>query len=117
MLFRSLAHVLETRAQIALASGDPAGSRDVAQAALDMAEESHNEKATVNALLALARAQRALGQPAEAAPLCERAVTLARASASPGLIRGALGEWADVLTEAGEHERAAALLREALRAV
>jgi tetratricopeptide (TPR) repeat protein len=71
----------------------------------------------VSALLALARANRALGDPVAAAPLYERAVELARGSARPGLIRDAIGEWADVLTEAGRHEEAATLLREALRAI
>lgn len=114
---RWLAHVLDTRARIALASGDWATSRELAASALAMAEETHNDKAMVSGLLALARAHRALGEPAVAAPLYERAVELARGSSRPGLIRDALGEWADVLTESGQHERAAALLREALRAV
>ena len=114
---RWLAHVLETRARIALANGDQAGSRELASSALSLAEETHNDKASVDALLALARAERALGDPSASAALYERAVELARGSSHPGLIRDALGEWADVLTESGQHERAAALLREALRAV
>jgi tetratricopeptide (TPR) repeat protein len=114
---RWLSHVLETRAQIALAGGEPEGSRELATRALALAEETHNDKAAVSSLLALARAHRALGDPAAAVPLYERAVALARGSARPGLIRDAIGEWADVLTEAGRHEEAATLLREALRAV
>jgi tetratricopeptide (TPR) repeat protein len=114
---RSLAHVLETRATIALAEGNLPGSRELASSALGLAEETHNDKAAVSALLALARADRALGDPSAAAGLYERAVELARASSRPGLIREAIGEWADVLTESGQHERAAALLREALRVV
>lgn len=113
---RWLAHVLETRARIGLARGDALGSRDLASSALGLAEETHNDKAAVSALLALARADRALGDPGAAAALYERAVDLARSSSRPGLIREAIGEWADVLTEAGQHERAAVLLREALRA-
>ena len=112
---RQLAHVLETQAQITAAAGDQAASRDLAVEALQVAEETGNEKATVSSLLSLARATRALGDPTEAAGIYERAVDLARGSAKPGLIRSALGEWADVLSEAGQHERAAALLREALR--
>lgn len=114
---RWLAHVLDTRARIALARGDAAGSGDLAASALAMAEDSQNEKAQVSALLALARAHTALGDPAAASPLYERAVELAKSTGRPGQIRDALGEWADVLTQAGEHERAAGLLREALRAV
>lgn len=114
---RWLAHVLDTRAQIALAAGDPGRSRDLATRSLALAESSNNEKATVSALLALARAHRALGEPAVAAPAYERAVALARESSKPGLIRDALGELADVLSEAGRHAEAATLLREALRAV
>jgi tetratricopeptide (TPR) repeat protein len=113
---RWLAHVLETKAQIAMAGGDPEASRQLASRALALAEETHNDKATVSALLAMARANRALGDPAAAAPLYERAVELARGSARPGLIRDAIGEWADVLTASGRHEEAAVLLREALRA-
>jgi len=114
---RWLAHVHETQAQIAMARGDPEASRGLASRALALAEETDNDKATVSALLALARANRALGDPAAAAPLYKRAVELARGSARPGLIRDAIGEWADVLTEAGRHEEAATLLREALRAL
>ncbi len=114
---RQVAHVLETRAQIAFASGDFAGARDLATTALAAAEETSNDRARVSSLLSLARANRALGAPAVAAPLYEQAVELARDSSRPGLLRDAIGEWADVLSEAGHHERAAALLREALRAV
>jgi tetratricopeptide (TPR) repeat protein len=112
-----LAYVLETRSQVALAGGDPSGALAFAESALELAEETANERAIVAALLALARARRALGDPATAAPLYERAVDLARASGRPGSIRDAIGEWADVLSESGQHERAATLLREALRAV
>ncbi len=114
---RWLAHVFETRARIALARGNPLGSRELALSALSLAEETHNDKAAVDAVLALARADRALGDPTAAAVRYERAVDLARNSSRPGLIREAIGEWADVLTESGQHERAATLLREALRAV
>ena len=114
---RWLAHVQETRARIALARGDSVGGKDLAASALGLADETHNEKAAVSALLTLARANRALGDSAAAIPLYEQAVELARGSSRPGLIREAIGEWADVLSEAGQHERAAALLREALRAV
>ena len=114
---RWLAHVFETRARIALAHGNEAGSRELAASALSLAEETHNDKAAVSALLALARADRALGDPRSAAALYEQAVDRARGSSRPGLIRDAIGEWADVLTESGQHERAAVLLREALRAV
>ena len=114
---RTLAHVLDTRARIALARGDAAASRDFATSALSMAEASSNDKAKVSALLALARAQTALGDPMAASSLYEQAVDLAKSSGRPGQIRDALGEWADVLTAAGEHQRAAVLLREALRAV
>jgi tetratricopeptide (TPR) repeat protein len=114
---RWLAYVLGTRASIALAQGNQTGSRELASSALSLAEETHNDKAAVSALLALARVDRALGDPSAASAFFERAVDLARGSSRPGLIREAIGEWADVLTESGQHERAAALLREALRAV
>ena len=44
----------------------------------------------------------------------ERAGTLARSAASASLTRKALREWADALAAAGQHERAFALMREAL---
>ena len=79
--------MLETQAQITAAAGDQAASRDLAVEALQVAEETGNEKATVSSLLSLARATRALGDPTEAAGIYERAVELARGSAKPGLIR------------------------------
>jgi tetratricopeptide (TPR) repeat protein len=113
---RWLAHVLETRAEIALAHGDPVASRAFASSALAMAEETDNDNAAVSALLALARADRALGDASAASAFYERAVDLARGSWRPGLIRDAIAEWADVLIASGQHERAAALLREAIQA-
>ena len=83
---RWLAHVLETqgadRAGRAATRPPPGTWR---RTALALAEETHNEKATVSSLLALARANRALGDPAAAAALYERAVDLARESGATGL--------------------------------
>ncbi len=114
---RQLAHVLETQAQIAFQAGAVDDARDRASEALAVAEETGNQKAEVSSLLSLARVHRASGDPVGAAPLYERAVSLARTSGRPGLIRDAIGEWADVLADSGRHEEATALLREALRAV
>jgi tetratricopeptide (TPR) repeat protein len=110
---RWLAYVLGTRALIALAGGDGVGSRELASSALSLAEETHNDKAAVSALLALARADRALGDPSAASASYERAVDLARGSSRPS--------HSQAISEVGRRphgiraaRRAAGLLREAL---
>jgi transcriptional regulator with XRE-family HTH domain len=113
---RWLAHVVETQAQISLARGDAAEAARLASSALAIAEEVANERAAVSSLRTLGRAQRTLGDVAAASASYELAVERARATASPGLVRAVLGEWADILAAAGEHERAFSLLREAMQA-
>lgn len=113
---RWLAHVVETRAQIALARAEHTEAVELASSALAIADETDNAKAAVSALRTLGRTQRVLGDVAAALRSYERAAERARATSSPGLIREALGEWAEMLAEAGEHERAFVLLREAVRA-
>ncbi len=74
-----------------------------------------NDNATTDALLTLARAERAAGQPAEALAAYERAADSARRREAGGRAREVLGEWAELLAAAGEHEQAFALMREALK--
>lgn len=112
---RWLAHVLETQAQIALARGAHDECRRLAHEALEYAERSPNPKATTSALLTLARVERAEGHSSEALAAYERAAESARHVASADRLREALGEWAELLAEAGEHEKAFALMREALK--
>jgi tetratricopeptide (TPR) repeat protein len=109
-----LAHVLDTEAQIALARGDNAEAISASQSAIEMAERTQNTKATVDALLTQARARSATGDAAAALAAYERAGDLARQVGGASLVRKALREWADALAAAGEHERAFALMREAL---
>lgn len=48
--------------------------------------------------------------------LAERAADRARATGSPDLIRDSMSDWAELLAETGQHERAVAILREAMLA-
>jgi len=109
-----LSYVLDTQAQVALARGDAEGSAAASTSAVEMAERVQNTKATVDALLTLAHARSIQGDATAALAAYERAAELARESAGPGLLRKVLREWADALATAGQHERAFALMREAL---
>ncbi len=109
-----LAYVLDTEAQVALARGDAGGSAAASTRAVEMAERARNTKATVDALLTLAHARSIQGDGAAELTAYERAAELAREFAGPGLLRKVLREWADALATAGQHERAFALMREAL---
>ncbi len=111
-----LSYVTDTEAQIALAKGDAPLAADLAAHALALAEETPNEFAAQGALLTLARADRALGRDDDALAHYARAADLARQEGKPSRIRLVLGEYAEALAEAGDHERAFGLLREAVHA-
>jgi tetratricopeptide (TPR) repeat protein len=110
------AHVLDTAAQIALAGGDPRGAQRLTGEAMEIAEQTQNVRALVSALITQARAQVALGKTEEADRTFERAADLAREARLRGVLRELLGQWAETLARAGQHERAYALTREALTA-
>ena len=112
---RRLANVLDTQARIALARGSQADGMRLAREALDLAERTSNAPAEIDALVTLARADAAEGQRAASLALYERAADLARRAGSPARLREVLGEWAERLADAGEHERAFELMREALK--
>lgn len=112
---RWLAHILETQAQIALARGAPDECRRLAHEALERAAGSLNEKAATSALLTLARVEKAEGHSTEALAAYERAAEAVRRGASAARLREVLGEWADVLADSGEHQKAFELMREALK--
>jgi transcriptional regulator with XRE-family HTH domain len=112
----TLAHVLDTIAQIALARGDAEAALRHSMEALSLAERTSNDKASVNALLTEAKARSTLGDTAGGLAAYKRAGELARTIGSATFVRRALREWADALAAAGEHERAFALMREALAA-
>jgi transcriptional regulator with XRE-family HTH domain len=111
-----LSYVTDTEAQIALAKGDAPLAADLAGRALALAEATPNDFAEQGALLTLARADRALGRNGDALAHYERAADLARREGKPSRIRLVLGEYAEALAEAGDHERAFSLLREAVNA-
>jgi transcriptional regulator with XRE-family HTH domain len=111
-----LAFVVDSQARIALARGDAAEAIHYAEEALALARESENLKASVDALLTIARARTALGDGAGSLAANEEAADLARTVGSPSLVRKATRDLADALAATGDHERAFALMREALAA-
>ncbi|HSO29196.1 MAG TPA: helix-turn-helix transcriptional regulator, partial [Candidatus Sulfomarinibacteraceae bacterium] len=111
---RWLSYVTDTEAQIALARGEPHAAAELAARAVELAEETSNEIAILAAVLTLARARRAQGLNSEAAALYERAADLARREGKPARIRQVLGEFAETVAGEGDHERAFALMREAV---
>lgn len=111
---RALVHIIETRAQIDLASGDPVTAAAMATDAMAMAEACGNHKAFLSAALTLSRAQRRLGAPTAAIAVLEKADGRALAQGRHAQRRDILAEWADALAELGETRRAYELVREAL---
>ncbi|MGD0862485.1 MAG: helix-turn-helix transcriptional regulator [Candidatus Limnocylindrales bacterium] len=111
-----LAFVLDTQARIALARGNANEAALAAEEALGVAGLTGNVKASVDGLLTLARARTALGDEAGGLAANEQAAELARTTNSPSLLRKALRDLADALAASGDHERAFALMREAITA-
>jgi tetratricopeptide (TPR) repeat protein len=111
---RALAHVIETRAQIDLASGDPVTAVTTAAEAMTMADACGNHKAYLSAALTYARAQRSLGRPDDAIATLEAAGQRAHEQGRIAQRRELLTEWADLLAELGDTRRAYELAREAL---
>lgn len=111
-----LAHVAETEAQIALATGDHAAVKAHVAEALDIARATHNTHAESSALLTLARSERQSGHPTDAETTYRQAVDLLRASGPRPRLAEALREWADLLVSQKRHQEAVDLLQEALSA-
>ena len=111
-----LSYVTDTEAQIKLANGEAGLAAELAARALELAEEISNDFAALGAMLTRARAHKAQGLNSEAMAIYERAAHLARREGKPTRIRLVLGEFAETLAEAGDHERAFVLMREALKA-
>jgi tetratricopeptide (TPR) repeat protein len=111
-----LAHVAETDAQIALATGDHAAVKLHVAEALELARATQNTHAESSALLTLARSQRQSGDPALAESTYHQAVDLLRTSGPRPRLAEALREWADLLVSQDRHAEAVELLREALTA-
>ena len=111
-----LAHVAETEAQIALARGSLEEATERATNAAGLARKTGNQKAEISSLLTEARIARARGDTARAATVLGGAAELARSGPKPRL-REILGEWSELLAEAGDLQRAYELSREALTLV
>ena len=110
-----LAHIAETEAQIAHATGDHATARDRIHESLALAKETNNTHAQASALLTLARSQRQTSA-ADADATYRQAAELIRASGPKPRLAEALREWADLLVSQQRHPEAVELLKEALSA-
>jgi len=108
-----LAHVAETEAQIALASGDHAAVRERVAEALDYARATQNTHAEASALLTLARSRRQSGDR-EAEATYRQAAELLRTTGPRPKLSEVLREWADLLVSQERHVEAVGLLQEAL---
>jgi tetratricopeptide (TPR) repeat protein len=113
---RALAHVADTEAQIALASGDTEAALRLSEEALGHAHASENHRAVVSSLLTRARSHVANGDPGSAISTYGQAADHIREHGPRARLKEALGEWAEVLASQGRHDMAYALTREALLA-
>ena len=113
---RSLAYVLETQAQIALAAGDDAGALRLADEAMGHAVASDDRRALSNSLLTIARSHVAAGRTDDALAAYARTVEALRRTGPVPRLQHALTDWADLLARLGRHREAFDLTREALQA-
>ena len=113
---RWLAHVTDTEGQIALAAGSIPTALKLSNESLRLAESADDKKATINALLLLARVRRAKGDLKDAAATLERATALAEDYGRRAQLQQILGEWSDVVASLGDMAQAYALSRRALDA-
>jgi tetratricopeptide (TPR) repeat protein len=111
---RWLAHIEDTGALIALQEGRAAAALEMTERAIAHAEATDNQGALMSSYVTRARAHVALEELSEAQASYERAAELVRIGGPRSRLREILGEWADLLAESGQHERAYALTREAL---
>jgi ATP/maltotriose-dependent transcriptional regulator MalT len=109
-----MAAVVDTEAQIALASGDVGEALRLAIDARGFAERSGNEFGGLMAMLTEARALRRAGRSDEAETRFGEAAAVARASRAPSRLREVLREWAELRAETGDHRGAYELTSEAL---
>ncbi len=111
---RLLAAVLETEAQVALASGSRDQALTLAARSRELAKATGNQKAELAAMLTQARALREAGDVEAAEKHYEEAATLARTGRAAARVRDVLREWADLRAGAGDHRGAYELTSEAL---
>ncbi len=114
------AHVLDTRAQVALARGDADEAIRLVGEAIEVATGVNNDQATADSELTGAKAHALLaghgrkGADKAARSAFERAADVCRHISRPQQLRRVLTEWADFEAERGDHKRAFDLTREAL---
>ncbi|MBX3031756.1 MAG: helix-turn-helix transcriptional regulator [Chloroflexi bacterium] len=112
---RSLAHVADTEARIALADGRPDEACQLATEAVTLARATTNDRALTNGLVTSAVALDTLGRRDEALDAYAAAVAILRGSGPASALRDALVAWADLLAREGRHREAFELSRDALR--
>jgi transcriptional regulator with XRE-family HTH domain len=108
-------HIIDTEAQIALASEDWPRAIERAGEAVERATNDGNQHAVIDGLITRARARTAADQRAEATEDYRRAADLAAAAGSRRQRRAALTELGDLLASQGHHEEAFALYREVVQ--
>lgn len=112
---RSLAHVADTEARIALADGRLDDASRLASEAVELARATTNDRALTQGLITSALVLDAADRPDEALDAYAAAVTILRGSGPVGALRDALAAWADLLARQGRHREAFDRSREALR--
>jgi tetratricopeptide (TPR) repeat protein len=113
---RSLAHVADTQAQIAIAQERYEDAVELAREARQLAKATGNPGTYSAAMLTIARAQAANGKTDEAIESYRTGVIELRERGPVVRLQQGLGEWAELLAKAGRHEEAYSLTREALHA-
>lgn len=111
---RQMPTILDTEARIELAAGNLDAAIKLADDATRAAEAVDNQKALTDAQVTLARSAVKAGKPALANELFERAANALREHGPRSRLAEVLGEWADLVAETGDHQRAYELTREAL---
>lgn len=110
-----LAHIIDTEAQIALASRDWPRAIERAGEAVERAATDGNQHALIDGLITRGRAMTGADRRAEAAEDYRRAEDLAAAAGSRRQRRTALTELGELLASEGRHEEAFAAYREVVR--
>ena len=109
-----LSHVRDTQARIELESGSPEKALPAAEEAVALGKAVHNLKATVDGLLTVAKARRALGDLPGSIAAAEQAARVSEDLGNDAYRRKALREWAEGLAADGRHEEAFDMMRAAL---
>jgi transcriptional regulator with XRE-family HTH domain len=111
---RLLAHIVESEAQIAIASDDLVRAAELLDEGHDLAMTADNRAALLSIALTRARLRKRHDGAEAALDSYAVAADLAQKDAAPSKRREILREYADIALEAGQQERAIALYREGL---